>query len=279
MARTRRPRRPRLTIGLLVLASITIITLDYRGDANGGISRIKNAASDAFSPVQHGVDAVTHPIGSFLAGAVNGRELEQENARLRQQLGQDQRRQLAYKATANALKDIDQLNHLTWTPGIPTVTAQVTNLNPSNFAATVTLDRGAVDGVDDGMPVVGGAGLVGQIIATSAHSATVRLITDVDSQVGVRYGPASAAVGLVQGDGIGHSLDVTLVTPGTALHDGQILTTSGLANADFPPLIPVARITSFSSTPSSTEEAVTATPVADLSQLDYVDVLQWEPNL
>ena len=34
MARTRRPRRPRLTIGLLVLASITIITLDYRGDAH-----------------------------------------------------------------------------------------------------------------------------------------------------------------------------------------------------------------------------------------------------
>ena len=77
------PRRPRLTIGLLVLASITIITLDYRGDAHGEIASLKSGASDAFSPVQRGVDAVTHPIGSFLAGAFNGGELEEENGKLR----------------------------------------------------------------------------------------------------------------------------------------------------------------------------------------------------
>ena len=56
-----------------------------------------------------------------------------------------------------------------------------------------------------------------------------------------------------------------------------MLTTSGLQGALFPPGIPVARITSFSSTPSSTQENVVAQPVADLAALQYVDVLQWEP--
>src|SRR5271170_4740677 len=106
MARTRRARRPRLTIGLLVLASITIITLDYRGDAHGGIASLKNAAHDAFSPVQRGVDALTHPIGNFLAGAVNGGELQSENAKLRNEVGLLQRQSLAERATQNAIKDI-----------------------------------------------------------------------------------------------------------------------------------------------------------------------------
>ena len=217
MARTRRPRRTRLTIGLLILASITIITLDYRGDAHGTISSLKNAASDAFSPVQRGVDDITHPIGSFLAGAVNGGEIEQENAKLRQQVGNLQSQLLAHQATANALKSLQKLDHLRWAQGIPRVAAQVVSLNSSNFAATVELNVGARNGVAAGMPVVGSAGLVGRVTSTSSTRCTVTLITDAGSAVGVRYGAASLDLALAQGDGIGKNLDVTYVSPGTAL--------------------------------------------------------------
>ncbi len=40
------------------------------------------------------------------------------------------------------------------------------------------------------MPVVGAGGLVGQVVEVSHHTATVRLITDGQSAVGTRYGPA-----------------------------------------------------------------------------------------
>ncbi|HEY7947996.1 MAG TPA: rod shape-determining protein MreC, partial [Acidimicrobiales bacterium] len=260
-----------------VLASITIITLDYRGDAHGAINSLKSAANDAFSPVRRGVDDVTHPIGSFLAGAVNGGEIQQDNAKLRQEVGRLQAQALAQRAAANAQKALDELNHVTWTPGIPTVTAQVIALNPSNFAATVELDVGAHSGVAPGMPVVGGAGLVGEVISTTRTTSTVRLITDADSAVGVRFGPGSLDLALAQGDGIGKPLDVNFISPGTPLHKGEVLTTSGLQNGLFPPLIPVARVTSFRSSASSTQESVSAAPVADLAQLDYVDVLQWPP--
>jgi len=130
--------------------------------------------------------------------------------------------------------------------------------------------------VDVGMPVVGGAGLVGQVIDVWSSGCTVRIVTDARSAVGVRYGnPAGYA--LMQGSGIGDPLAVQYIQPGTALGVGEVLTTSGLQNALFPPGIPVARITSFSSTPSSTQEAVSAQPVVDLAALQYVDVLQWEP--
>ncbi len=263
---------------LLVLASITIITLDYRGDAHGAISRLKGAASDAFSPVQRGVDAVTRPIGGFLAGAFNGGELQTENAKLRAEVGQYQREALAQQATENALKAQEALDNLPWTGTIPTVTAQVIALNSSNFAATVELDVGTANGVDQGMPVVGGAGLVGTVIASSSSSCTVRLITDPNSNVGVTFGSSSGNQANIAGEGIEKSLTVSDIIPGTVLHRGEVFTTSGLPNLIFPPLIPVAKITRFSSTPTATQESVTAVPVVDLTRLSYVDVLQWQPT-
>jgi len=86
--RTRRSRRSRrgLTIGLLVVASIAIITLDYRGQAHGIISSAKRAAHDTFSPIQRGVDALVRPVGSFLSGAVHAGDLEAQNAKLQREI-------------------------------------------------------------------------------------------------------------------------------------------------------------------------------------------------
>jgi len=260
---------------LLVVASIAIITLDYRGQAHGVISGAKRAAHDAFAPVQRGVDALTRPVGSFLSGAVHGGDLEAQNAKLRREIGALRRQTLSTQATRNSLRALERLDQLPWVGDIPTVTAQVNALNSSDFAATVQLDKGSKNGVAIGMPVVGGAGLVGQVIDVWSSGCTVRLITDINSSVGVRFG-SGGTLALVQGSGLGRTVAVNLVSPGTPLHKGEVLTTSGLQQAQFPPEIPVATITSFSSTPSATQETVSARPLANLAVLQYVDVLQWE---
>lgn len=281
--RSRRSRRPRLTIFLLVLASISIITLDYRGDAHGLISGVKRVAHDAFSPVQDAVDAVVRPAGSFLAGALHAGAIEQQNAKLRAQNGRLRREQLSAQSAAQTLRTLEQLHQLPWAAAvpddaqIPTMAAEVVALNRSDFAATVQLDVGRNRGVDVGMPVVGGAGLVGRVIDAWSTGCTVRLVTDASSAVGVRFGePAGYA--LLQGAGDSRPAVVHYVAPGTSLQRGEILTTGGLQGALFPPGIPVATITSYSSTPSSTEESVTAEPVVDLAGLQYVDVMLWEPG-
>ncbi len=277
--RKRRSRRARrgLTLAVLVVASIAIITLDYRGQAHDPVRWAKRGAHDVFAPVQRGVDDIVRPIGSFLSGAVHAGALETQNAKLNREVGALQRRALAEQSIENTVRALERLDRLPWTAGIPSVTAEITALSPSDFAATVQLDKGSTAGVAVGMPVVGGAGLVGQVIEVWSSGSTVRLVTDVRSSVGVRFGTAGD-LALAQGSGIGRPLAVNLIAPGTTLHKGEVLTTSGLQGAQFPPDVPVARVKSFSSTPSATEEAVTAQPLADLAVLSYVDVLQWQPS-
>jgi len=271
---TRRARRNRrgLTLAVLVVASIAIITLDYRGQAHGAITWAKRGTHDAFAPVQQAVDDVVRPIGSLLSGAVHGGALESQNAKLSAQVGGLRRQVLAQQATENTLRSLERLDGLPRLNGVPAVTAQVTALSTSDFAAT-----GMPVATPAGMPVVGADGLVGQVIEVWSSGSVVRLVTDARSSVGVRFG-SDGDLALVQGSGLGKALAVNLISPGTALHRGEILTTSGLQGAEYPPDIPVARVRSFSSTPSASQEDVTAEPLADLPVLAYVDVLQWQPS-
>jgi rod shape-determining protein MreC len=258
----------------LVLLSLTIITFSYRGDAQGVISKARGGANSVFLPVQSGVHSITRPIGGLLAGALSGGGLQEENAKLRFEVGELQQQTLAEGATKNALQALERLDQLPVVQTIPHVTAQVIEMNSSDFAATLQLDVGTDNGVEKGMPVVGGGGLVGSVIETASRTSTVRLITDSSSEVGVRFGSSGLDLALSQGNGIDRALSVHLIPVGTPLRDGEVLTTSGLQGAAYPPLVPVARIT-VSESVTSNGESIKAEPVANLASLEYVDVLQW----
>ena len=83
MAVYRRPARSRFTLLLLVLTSITLLTLDYRGAGSGAIGVVKNAVRDAFAPVQSASDRVFAPVGDFVGGILHYGDLESENADVR----------------------------------------------------------------------------------------------------------------------------------------------------------------------------------------------------
>jgi cell shape-determining protein MreC len=83
----------------------------------------------------------------------------------------------------------------------------------------------------------------------------------------------------VNGQGPGEALSVEFVAAQTPLHKGEIMYTNGLAAEQFPANIPVGVVRSFRTTVGSGSMIVTLTPLANLSKLAYVDVLQWEPPL
>jgi cell shape-determining protein MreC len=53
--------------------------------------------------------------------------------------------------------------------------------------------------------------------------------------------------------------------------------TSSLDAAAFPPGIPVARVKSFHAAPAPVKRRSPSRPIANLTQLAYVDVVVWEP--
>ena len=167
------------------------------------------------------------------------------------------------------------LQNLPFLQSLPTVTAQTQDEYSSNFTATITLDKGRAAGVDVGFPVVGAGGLVGQVIQSFHDTSVVRLVTDGQSKVGVTFG--NQLTGIVDGQGPSNSMTADLVAPHTPLHKGEVMFTSGLDAASFPPGIPVASVRSFHTAAGASQETIEVDPQANLSQLAYVDVVQWVP--
>jgi rod shape-determining protein MreC len=280
MARARRQRwsrQPRFVLAVLVLASVSLITLDVRGDGKNVINRAKTWASDVFDPMRSAVDDATRPVAGFLAGAFEAHTVQTDNAKLRSQLGGIEEQLDQQGDLLRRISELQNLDHLRFANGIPEVVADVVDLGTSDFSETIDIDKGTSSGVDVGMPVVSGQGLIGFISEASDDGATIQLVTDPASSVGVRYGPAGD-VAVVGGQGPNRPLTVDYVQPGTPVSAGELLVTSGLENGVFPEGIPVARVKSSSAHSGSFQENVTATPLANLSDPQYVAVLEWEPR-
>jgi len=274
----RRSRRPRTTLLLLVLAAVTIITLDARGGLHVVTSGVRSAASDAFSPIRSGVNAVVEPIGSFLAGSVHYGAVREQNQKLQAEIDQLKMQRASSADQIESLKQLSALLNLPYLGNLQTVPAEVTDFGSSDFAATVDINVGRSDGVQLAMPVVGAGGLVGQVASVSHHTATVRLITDGQSAVGTRYGPSPGSLAVLNGTGSGKPLSADLVPSNTPLTNGEVFTTSGLQGALYPPGIPVARVRASHTGSSSSQETVILQPEADLAHLRYVTVVLWGPS-
>ena len=267
----------RLTLVMLVLASITVLTLDYHGQASHAITHVRNAVRDVISPIQRGIAAALHPVGDVFSGTIHYGSLETQNQQLREELGRI-RLKLAADAFASAQAGrVLSLAHLPYVAGIPMIASEVIADSTSNFQSTVELDGGTSSGIGPGMPVVANAGLVGTVVSASSSTATVLIVSDPTSSIPVSIG----GTGLYRavGAGWGRALTLDYVAGSTAVHRGELAYTSGLGGGALPAGIPLGVVRSVRISAEGLSTAVTVTPLVNLDDVQFVDVLEWlEPG-
>jgi rod shape-determining protein MreC len=266
-----RGRRRLATLSILLLAALTLLAIG--GPLRTVASKAARAAVSPFVAVVHGV---TRPIGEAIAGMFNYGDVVAQNHVLSQELTQLHQQEVANEYQQHQLRDLLALERLPYVGALPTVTAQLTAQNVSNFAATIEIDKGTSSGVLDGMPVVGGGGLVGLVTSATQGGATVTLVTDASSSVGVTFGHGNT--GVLHGQGPGRQLALNFVAPGIPVHAGQHLFTNGLQGGLYPGGIPVGTIERTKTPRGSTQQSIAAVPIANLDGLAYVDVVLWEPG-
>ena len=277
MALSRRPpsrTRSRATLVLLVLTSITLLTLDSRGW--GPLESARDAVTGFFSPVGEAADGALEPVRDAWDGASGYEELREENEALRQRIQELEGELADGQAATDELRELQAALDLPYVGDIPTVQARVTSGGVTNFDDAIELDKGASAGLREGMPVVAGGGLVGQVVRVTDDRAGVRLITDPEFRVGVRVSGAPG-LGIVHGRGDetllrADSFDIT-----TPLGEGDLLVTSGSARSPYPPDVPVGRVLRVTTDNTSLQKAADVEALAALNDLLYVTVLLWEP--
>ena len=271
-----RNRAPRSLLVALVLASVTLITLDVSGGGSSPIEPARRAVGEAFGPAESAAAAAVRPFTAVPAWcrskgdlADEVRDLEASNAELRGKVelaGFDRNRLEQYDGLTSAATDL----------GSALVPARVVALGPRQSQSfTVTIDAGADAGVGAALTVGNHDGLGGRGLGGPRRPATVLLIVDPDSTVGGRVG-SSMEIGFVTGSGSlkeAAGLDLRLVDDASVPSRDDTVVTWGSSTGPYAPGVPIGTITDvYSSLREATQRAVVK-PFVDFSALDVVGVM------
>lgn len=122
----------------------------------------------------------------------------------------------------------------------PSVAVNVIGEESAPWYRSIIIDRGAVDGLADGMPVVATSGVVGRVVKVAANSARVLLLTDHASSISAMI-QRSRARGVLKGKG-GSSCSLEFTVRDDDVKVGDIVITSGIGGV-FQKGIPLGEVT------------------------------------
>lgn len=168
--------------------------------------------------------------------------LRQRNADLEEALAQFQSELVELREISSDYQRLaGLLDYTTRAQNQQFVAADVVGVDQSSFLRTITINRGARDGITIGMPVVTGQGLVGRVMDVTANASRVLLITDQSSAISARLQTSrveGSVIGLTSG-----GLRMTFIPLNATVQEGDLVLTSGLGG-NFPPDIVIGQVTS-----------------------------------
>jgi rod shape-determining protein MreC len=270
-----RPRRARIVLAVLLLASVTVITVDFRESTGGPVDRLRQVAVGVFGPVQRAVSAVARPVGTFFGGLAEVGSLRGDNRRLRGEVNRLRAQERTYQDLLAENERLRGALHMARRCGCRTVGASVVARSGSNFQWSVTIDAGSRQGVAPDMAVIDARGLVGRVVAVSADYATVLLVVDPTSGVAASLARTKAR-GLLRGGGSG-PLAFEPVRAGVQVKVGDAVVTQGYQGGVFPQGLPVGVVERVGPGAGGLVQTVAVRPYADMAALDVVAVVVAKP--
>jgi len=109
--------------------------------------------------------------------------VEKENELLKRRVAELQEQNYQMKEMAVANERFRRLLQFRERMGTSMTAAEVIGQDPSSWFKSVTINKGERDGIQKGMAVISPDGVVGQVLKTSPHYATLLLLTDYNSAI------------------------------------------------------------------------------------------------
>jgi rod shape-determining protein MreC len=259
---------PLARLTFFTLAAIVLMIADHRFRA---LETVRLSLSVLAHPVQQLASVPSQALGRIADYFASQERLLRENQDLRVQVLE----QSAAAQEARLLR-AEQEHLLAMAPGKSRYAdrgtlAEVLYSARNPFTRKVVVDKGITQGIQAGMPVIDGSGVVGQVTNVGTFTSEVTLVTEKDQSVPVmlvRNGLRAIAVG----SGKDGSIDVPFMPVSADIQNGDVFVTSGI-DATYPPGLLVAQVTSVEKNAAYVFAKIVAKPAAGVENHRYVMLL------
>ena len=280
-------RRRRTILVALIITSLVLLSAHFSEAESGPLHAIQRGVATVLSPLESVASEVLKPARDLVNWFDETFEARGENDQLREDLAAA-RAELAQAQDAvgqneelQKMLDLnDKIELAGFDPAYKPVAARIINRSPSVINATLGVNAGSGDGVEEDDPVISGDGLVGRVTEVTASTAQVQLITDPRNAVSARVLP-DGPQGIVQPvAGDPDDLRLDFITNEQQVEEGQMLVTAGWSNDEissaYPYGIPIGDITE-TTLGEQDFQRVTVQPFVDMRELQDVQVLTGGP--
>lgn len=258
-----------LRLFLAVIISVAAIVADSRF---GVFSHARVYLSSLVSPLQYIANAPGTLLDTMSTQVQTRADLIEQTKQQEQQL---------FTLRSRLLK-MDQLEHenqrLRELLGSPVhkesrkMVAELLSVDSDPFSHQVLINKGALDGVYNGQPVINDQGVVGQVLHVGSTTSRVLLITDSSHGIPVRV-LRNDLRAIASGSGELDKLELRNLPRNTDVQVGDLLVTSGLGGR-FPEGYPVATVTRSDYVEGKPFAQIEAKPLVALDRLRYL-LLLW----
>ncbi|OUS16648.1 rod shape-determining protein MreC [Gammaproteobacteria bacterium 50_400_T64] len=144
------------------------------------------------------------------------------------------------------------------------IVAELVGISPDPFHHVITINRGAADNIREGLAVIDGEGLMGQVVEVFEQHSRVLLITDSRHALPI-YNLRNNVRGIIEGSGDFQRLRLRHVSPTQDIQVGDTLLSSGLGQR-FPSGYPVGTVSAINKDPGQAFIEVSVTPAAKVDR-------------
>jgi rod shape-determining protein MreC len=290
------PRRSWLPLVLIVATLFLLV-----GSEAGLLSPVENAFHYVLDPLQRAFAGITEATGNLFQAVREVRELRAEVEELRAQVDALTLENISlrdYRAEVQSLRALLAFTEefsITGYLGADVIgreacetypCGEVVGEDPNPYLHYITINAGAQQGVEVGMPVVsagGGLGLVGRIAEVAPRTSKVQLLSDRESAVAALL-QNSRATGLVVGQPDGTlrmeyvPQEADVIVGGEAddlprnVNVGDIVLTSGLGGF-MPKGLVIGQVTEVQQMDYELFQAAVVRPAVDFSRLELALVI------
>jgi rod shape-determining protein MreC len=268
-------------VGILVLASLVLISLSFRSDGSGPLDGAQSAAATALRPFAIGFERVAQPFrdaygwaDSLLTARSEAESLRSEVRDLRQRAIQSE---FALRENESLRKLLRYIDGPRFPDNFDPVAAEVIGRPAEAFTQAIVIAAGSSQGVRVNDPVVTGDGLVGLVTRVTSNTARIQLLTDEQAAVSAIDLKTTAAGIVLHAGGTRETLVLDRVRKEDVVRVGDEVVTAGwragALSSLYPKGIPIGRVASVGQTDTDLFQQVQVDPYVDFGSLDAVLVL------
>ena len=264
-------QRPGLVLGAALLLHVVLISAQV--NTASGLPVLQVVTFGGFAEIQRAMTASVNGVRGMWSGYVALRQVQSENAALKQELQTLQVQLQQEHAEAQRTDNLRQLLELRERANLDTAAAEVIAGPADPDFRTITIDKGSAEGLGTDMAVISPAGVVGRLILPSRRASKVQLLIDRNAAAGALI-ERTRVQGVVMG--VGDGMLRMQYVPGTAdVKTGDLVVTSGI-DGIYPKGFVIGTI-DRADRGSGAYHEITVRPAADFARLEEVLIVKTPP--